>query len=332
MKKIAIIVMAENFSGVGFVAPVFVSVIKQVATVFSEEIIGPVTELELTGVLERLRPDENALVISTKTPFITSGECGRLFEKLNEKNRVLYAENEYDGPVVQNARDAVDALTALRKKKNEELLKKGVLLLDPERTYIDPDVTIGEGTVIHPNNTISGGSTIGKNCVLLPNSRIHASVIADGVRIESSVLTECSVMEESAIGPFAYLRPKAAVGRRCRVGDFVEIKNSSIGDDTKVSHLTYVGDSDLGQRINLGCGVVFVNYDGKKKFRSHVADDAFIGCNVNLVSPVEVGEGAYVAAGSTVTEDVPGGALVIARARQSVKEGWVEARKKEGKL
>ena len=330
MRKTAIVVAGEDFPGARFVTPVFVAAIRQAAG-FAEKIVEASDET-LNGILNQLDDSECALVISTKTPLIAREECLRLFDRLDERRRVLFAERQYGGLIVTDARGASNAVAALRKQKNEELLNQGVLLLDPDRTYIDPDVTIGEGTVIHPNCTVSGGSTIGRHCVLLPNSRIHASNIANGVTVESSVLTECSVMDDSTIGPFAYLRPKAVIGRRCRVGDFVEIKNSAIGDDTKVSHLTYVGDSDLGQRINLGCGVVFVNYDGKKKNRSRVADDAFIGCNVNLVSPVEVGEGAYVAAGSTVTENVPGGALAIARARQSVKEGWVAARKKEGKL
>ena len=122
------------------------------------------------------------------------------------------------------------------------------------------------------------------------------------------------------------------MGNHCRIGDFVEIKNANIGNGTKVSHLTYVGDADLGERINLGCGVVFSNYDGKRKHRSTVEDDAFIGCNVNLVSPVRIEKGAYIAAGSTITKDVPAGALSIARSRQGNLEGWVAARKAEGKL
>lgn len=331
MKKIAITVSGNDFPGASYVTPVFVAAIRKAVEGFAER-IEEVSCESLSDALEKMDPSERALVISTRIPLIARQACGKLFERLNEANRVIYAERGYDGPVIQDARAAYDAIATLRKNKNDELLSHGVLLLDPDRTYIDPDVTIGEGTVVHPNCTVSGGSAIGKNCLLLPNNRIHASHIGDGVTIESSVLIESSVMDESTVGPFAYLRPKAAVGRHCRIGDFVEIKNSVIGDRTKVSHLTYVGDSDLGQRINLGCGVVFVNYDGKKKHRTRILDDAFIGCNVNLVSPVEIGEGAYVAAGTTVTENVPNEALAIGRARQSVKTGWVKSRKKEGKL
>jgi bifunctional UDP-N-acetylglucosamine pyrophosphorylase/glucosamine-1-phosphate N-acetyltransferase len=146
------------------------------------------------------------------------------------------------------------------------------------------------------------------------------------------VLTHCRVGAYTTVGPFAYLRPAATVGEHCRIGDFVEIKNSTIGDGTKVSHLTYVGDSDLGKDINLGCGVVFVNYDGKTKNRSRVDDHAFVGCNCNLIAPVHIGENAYLAAGSTVVEDVPADALFVARSRGVVKEDWVKRRKEQGKL
>lgn len=219
-----------------------------------------------------------------------------------------------------------------REKINLLHMANGVTFIDPDHTYIDADVTIASGTVIYPNNTLQNGTVIGQNCTLLPNSRISAAKIGDSVTIESSVLLECEVGKGTTVGPFAYLRPHTVVGEGCRIGDFVEIKNSHIGNKTKVSHLTYVGDSDLGEDINLGCGVVFVNYDGKNKRRSVVEDKAFIGCNTNLVAPVHVGKEAYIAAGATVTEDIPEGALYIARARGTIKEGWVLKRKADGKL
>jgi len=134
------------------------------------------------------------------------------------------------------------------------------------------------------------------------------------------------VGNETSVGPFAYLRPNSEVGSHCKVGDFVEIKNSRLDDGAKAAHLTYVGDSDVGKKVNLGCGVVFVNYDGSKKYRSVVEDGAFIGCNVNLVSPVHVGKDAYIAAGSTITNDVEDGALYVARSKGKSIEGWVEKR------
>jgi len=224
------------------------------------------------------------------------------------------------------------AKKAEREDRIVEHMKKGVIFIDYERTYIDADVKIGKGTTIYPNCTIEKGTVIGENCMLLPNSRISAAMIGDDVTIEASVLTECRVGSGTTVGPFAFVRPKSVIGEKCRIGDFVEIKNSDIGDGTKVSHLTYVGDSDLGHDINLGCGVVFVNYDGKTKKRSHIEDHAFIGCNTNLLAPVNVGKDAYIAAGATVTEDVPEGALYIARSKGVIKEGWVEKRKADGKL
>ncbi len=229
----------------------------------------------------------------------------------------------------------LDKARTLKQKRDEINLRhmeNGVTFMDFEHTYIDETVKIGSGTVIYPNCTLENGTVIGENCMLLPNSRMSNAQVADKVTIESSVLLDCRVGSGTTVGPFAYLRPNTVIGANCRIGDFVEIKNSHIGDLTKVSHLTYVGDSDLGKDINLGCGVVFVNYDGKAKRRSTVEDKAFIGCNTNLVAPVHVGKEAYIAAGSTVTEDVPQGALFVARSRGTVKEGWVEQRKKDGKL
>ncbi len=205
-------------------------------------------------------------------------------------------------------------------------MQAGVSFVDIASAYIDDSVTIGEGTVIGPMVTLEGKTVIGKNCVIRQNTRIADSLIADGVEIENSVITESEIGEGTKVGPFAYMRPGSRVGAGCKVGDFVEIKNSTFGDGSKAAHLTYIGDSDVGRNVNLGCGVVFVNYDGSAKYRSEVADGAFIGCNSNLVSPVRVGEGAYIAAGSTVTEDVEGDALYIARARATKKQGWVSAK------
>ena len=207
---------------------------------------------------------------------------------------------------------------------NLDYLEAGVRFIDIRTAYIDEGVTIGAGTVIYPCVVIEGDVTIGENCTIGQNSRIKDSVIGDDTSIQSSVILESKVGSGTSVGPFAYLRPNSEVGDGCKVGDFVEIKNSKLGDGAKAAHLTYVGDSDVGERVNLGCGVVFVNYDGSRKYRSVVEDGAFIGCNVNLVSPVHVGKDAYIAAGSTITEDVPDGALYVARAKGRTLEGWVE--------
>ena len=202
----------------------------------------------------------------------------------------------------------------------------GVVFEDIERAYIDGDVRIGAGAYIGYDVTIRGHSEIGKGCRIEAGTRIENCIIGDEATVDHSVMTDSSVGARSAIGPFAYLRPGSRVGADVKIGDFVEVKNSSVGDGTKVSHLTYIGDADVGRDINIGCGVVFVNYDGKEKHRSTVGDGAFIGCNVNIISPVTIEAGAYIAAGSTVTRDVPSGSLAVSREKLRVVDGWVERR------
>ena len=219
-----------------------------------------------------------------------------------------------------------EKLERARLERNLAYMEKGVTFIDARTAYIDEGVRIGAGTVIYPCVVIEGDVEIGENCVIGQNSRIKDSVIGSGTSVQSSVVLDSTIGKDTSVGPFAYLRPGSQVGNGCKVGDFVEIKNSKLGDGAKAAHLTYVGDSDVGERVNLGCGVVFVNYDGSRKYRSVVGDGAFIGCNVNLVSPVHVGKDAYVAAGSTITSDVPDGALYVARARGRSLEGWVEKR------
>ncbi|MBQ3322960.1 MAG: UDP-N-acetylglucosamine diphosphorylase [Firmicutes bacterium] len=211
-----------------------------------------------------------------------------------------------------------------RIERNIAYIENGVKFVDLKMAYIDEGVKIGRGTVIYPCVVLEGDVTIGEDCVIGQNSKIVDSKIGDRTNIQSSVILESTVGRDTKVGPFAYLRPNSKIGDECKVGDFVEVKNSSMGDGAKASHLTYIGDSDVGCNVNLGCGVVFVNYDGSKKYRSVVEDGAFVGCNSNLVSPVHVGKGAYIAAGSTITEDVPDGALYVARSRGTVREGWVE--------
>jgi len=211
-----------------------------------------------------------------------------------------------------------------RRRVNLEFAEKGVEFFDLGQAEIEEGVRIGAGSYIGPGTVIKGATVIGENCRIEQCCRIENCEIGDRVIIEQSVALNSSIGDETHVGPCAYIRPDSRIGCRCKIGDFVEIKNSVIGDGTKISHLTYVGDSDLGEGINLGCGVVFVNYDGWEKHRSEVGDGAFIGCNVNIVSPVKIGAGAYIAAGGTVTTDVEPGALFVARDRGKSIEGWVE--------
>ena len=219
-----------------------------------------------------------------------------------------------------------EEMEARRIERNLEYLDAGVVFIDLKAVYIDEGVRIGKGTVIYPCVVLEGDVEIGENCTIGQNTRIKDSIIGNGTSIQSSVILESKVGNETSVGPFAYLRPNSEIGSHCKVGDFVEIKNSRLDDGAKAAHLTYVGESDVGKKVNLGCGVVFVNYDGSKKYRSVVEDGAFIGCNVNLVSPVHVGKDAYVAAGSTITNDVEDGALYVARSKGKSIEGWVEKR------
>ncbi|MDE0563794.1 bifunctional UDP-N-acetylglucosamine diphosphorylase/glucosamine-1-phosphate N-acetyltransferase GlmU [Exiguobacterium sp. B2(2022)] len=231
----------------------------------------------------------------------------------------------FDETIGVNDRVALSQAEAImRKRTNERLMREGVTFMDPASTYISPDVVIGSDTIIYPGTVILGKTTIGSECVIGPNSDIRNSVIEDHAVVRQSVVTDSKIGEAAQVGPFAHLRQQAVLGANTRVGNFVEIKKSSFGDGAKASHLSYIGDASIGERVNLGCGSITVNYDGKNKFDTVVEDDAFVGCNVNLIAPVKVGKGAIVAAGSTITNDVPEEALAIARERQTNKEGYTK--------
>jgi bifunctional UDP-N-acetylglucosamine pyrophosphorylase/glucosamine-1-phosphate N-acetyltransferase len=219
-----------------------------------------------------------------------------------------------------------EARAAERLRANLLHAENGVLFADINTAYIDARARIGKGSFVGPCVVIEGETDIGEDCRIGQNTRICDSRVGNGVSIEQSVVVGSEIGDRAQIGPFAYLRPGSRIGDDVKVGDFVEVKNSSIGTGSKASHLTYIGDSDIGEDVNLGCGVVFVNFDGSEKHRSVVGNGAFVGCNVNIVSPVTVGEGAYVAAGTTLTRDLPAGALAVGRAKQRVIEGWVKRR------
>lgn len=212
----------------------------------------------------------------------------------------------------------------MRERINLTHMQNGVFMTDSDTVYIDVNVTIGEGTIIAPNNRLVGNTVIGKNCLLESGNFLTDTVISDGVKLTSVVSVDASVGEGTTVGPYVYLRPSANVGAHCKVGDFVEIKNSNISDGTKVPHLAYVGDADVGSGVNVGCGVIFANYDGRRKHRTTVGDKTFIGSNTTLIAPIEVGEKVFIAAGATISRSIPDGALVIARARETIKEGRAE--------
>ena len=207
-------------------------------------------------------------------------------------------------------------------------IRAGVRVMDPSAVYIDPRVSIGPGTMLLPGTILRGGTRIGCGCTIGPNAMVEDCAVADDVTVNASQISGSDIGPGSDVGPYAHLRPGCHVGAGCHIGAFVQVKNSTLGEGTKMSHLTYVGDSDVGSHVNFGCGTVTTNYDGVRKHRCVIGDNAFIGCNTNLVAPVTVGEGAYIAAGATVTKDVPADALAVARARQENKEGWAKRRRK----
>jgi len=211
----------------------------------------------------------------------------------------------------------------LNRRIIEEHMRNGVTFLDPDSCIVEYGVEIGRDTVIYPLTILEGNTKIGRDCVIGPNSKITDSITGDNVTVLNSVVIESSIGDKTKVGPFAYLRPGSCIGRNVKIGDFVEVKKSVIGDHTKVSHLTYIGDAEIGKNVNIGCGVVVVNYDGQKKHKTIVGDNSFVGCNVNLVSPVEVKANSFIAAGSTITEEVPEYSLAIARSRQTIIHDWV---------
>jgi bifunctional UDP-N-acetylglucosamine pyrophosphorylase/glucosamine-1-phosphate N-acetyltransferase len=216
----------------------------------------------------------------------------------------------------------------VRQQKNEELMAAGVTLVDPATTYVDTDVVVGADTVIHPCVSLEQGTRIGAACEIHSGARIVNSTIGDRVVIRNhTIVTDSTVAAGARLGPFAHLRPGATLGEAAHVGNFVEMKNATLGARSKANHLAYLGDAAIGDDVNVGAGTITCNYDGIAKHRTIIEDGAFVGSHATLVAPVTIGRGAYVAAGSAITSDVPAGALGIGRGRQENKERWVERRK-----
>ncbi len=205
----------------------------------------------------------------------------------------------------------------------EKLMDEGVTVVDPFTTYIDPEVRIGRDSVILPFTFLQGQTTIGEDCIIGPQARLINSTVGNGVVIENSVVKEALVGDNCSIGPFAYLRPETVLGANVKVGDFVEIKKSHIEEGSKIPHLSYVGDAHIGRNVNIGAGTITCNYDGKNKFKTEIEEGAFIGSNTNLVAPVQIGGGAVIAAGSTITKNVPAKSLGVARSKQVNVADWV---------
>ncbi|MCR6104752.1 bifunctional UDP-N-acetylglucosamine diphosphorylase/glucosamine-1-phosphate N-acetyltransferase GlmU [Salipaludibacillus agaradhaerens] len=246
-----------------------------------------------------------------------------ILQKDNEKVSAYQTNNFYETMGVNDRVALSEAEKWMKKRINEKWMREGVTLIDPEQTYISADAVIGQDTIISPGTIISGNATIGDNCELGPHSEIKDSRIGHGTVVKQSVVHNSDVGSHVSIGPFSHLRPETELADKVRVGNFVELKKMSMGEGSKASHLSYLGDAKIGEGVNVGCGAITVNYDGENKFLTTVEDGAFIGCNSNLIAPVTVGKGAYVAAGSTITDDVPQKSLAIARERQTTKEGYI---------
>ncbi|MDD6276810.1 MAG: bifunctional UDP-N-acetylglucosamine diphosphorylase/glucosamine-1-phosphate N-acetyltransferase GlmU [Clostridia bacterium] len=243
-------------------------------------------------------------------------------------NAVAYTAGSPD--VVLGANDRAQLLE-LNEIARKNVLRKnmlnGVSIPCADGVIIGPEAQIGADTVILPGTVIKGKTVIGSGCTVGPNSWVEDSVIEDEVELNSTQCYSSRICRGTKIGPFVRIRPNCVVGEKVKIGNFVELKNANVGDNTSVAHLTYIGDADFGKNINVGCGCATVNYTGKEKFRSKVEDNAFIGCSTYLVAPVQVGKNSYTAAGSVITEDVPENSLAIARSRQVVKKDWVIKKK-----
>ncbi len=203
-----------------------------------------------------------------------------------------------------------------------ELMLSGVTVTDPQSVFIDRKVKVGRDTIIYPHTFIEGDTVIGEDCVIGPCARLVSAVVGNGVSVQYSVVCESSMGDGCSIGPFSHLRPGNNLGRRVKVGNFSEIKKSVVGDGSKVSHLSYVGDAVLGKNVNIGAGTITCNYDGRNKWPTRLEDDVFIGSNTNLVAPVKIGAGSFTGAGSTITKDVPAGSLAVERSKQTIITGW----------
>ncbi len=300
---------------------------------------------------EKMIREINTGVFCVKAPFLIEGlrEIGKenaqgeyyltdLVEIARNSNLRCSAHMVADPVEVMGINTRVDLATAnekIRQDKLNDLMLSGVTIVDPKTTYVDRPVEIGRDTVLYPNCHLQGKTKVGERCIIEPNSKISDSILSNDVTIRSnSVITESRIEDGASIGPFAHLRPLSEVRTNAKIGNFVEVKKSVIGKGSKANHLTYIGDSTVGEDVNIGAGTITCNYDGFEKHQTVIGDRVFVGSNVELVAPVKVGDNASIGAGTTVTKDVPKDALAISRVKQRNIRGWnkrVTVRRKRGR-
>lgn len=303
---------------------------------------------DVCGIVEQKDATEEQKLIKEINTGIYCIECPLMFEVLetitpnNAQGEYyltdildkLYAAGKKVGGVVTADSDMVMGINSrkqlsvaesvMRTRILDKLMDSGVTIMDPASTFIEASVKIGQDTIIYPYTWLEGNTEIGEDCEIGPNCRFTNVKMGDGNKIQFTYAHDCEVKNNVTAGPYIHLRPDTVICDNVKIGNFVEVKNSNVGVGTKLPHLTYIGDSDIGSGVNMGCGCITVNYDGKKKHRTIVGDNAFVGCNTNLVAPVTVEANTYIGAGSTITKDVPENALGIGRAKQKNIEGWAE--------
>jgi len=289
-----------------------------------KEINGGIYAFDLVPLFEALRAiaSKNAQGEFYLTDLIA------IYRRKKLPVETLMVENPQEIRGINSRTELAEVSRLVRQTKNEELMAAGVTIIDPATTYIDPDVEVGADTVIHPGVVLEGNTRIGDACEIQAHVRIADSILGDRVNVNNfCVITGAQVADGASVGPFAHLRPESVVGERAKIGNFVELKKTTMGPDSKANHLAYLGDATIGANVNVGAGTITCNYDGQKKHQTVIGDGAFIGSDSQLIAPVTIGAGAYVAAGSSITHDVPARALGIARGRQTTIEGWAERKK-----
>lgn len=249
-----------------------------------------------------------------------------ILKNSGEKIGAVVAEDYTQTLGINSRVQLAEAEKVLRQRKNIELMENGVTIIAPASTFIDAEVEIGQDTIIYPNTYLEGKTKIGADCQIGPHTRFTNMTVGDNVQAHFSYCHDSEICDGVIMGPYVHIRPGSKISAKVKIGNFVEVKNSNVGEGSKLPHLQYIGDTDMGAGCNIGCGTITVNYDGKKKFRTTIGDNVFVGCNSNLVAPVTVENGAYIAAGSTITDTVPEKNLGIARARQKNIAGWKDKR------